>query len=388
MNPCLESSVGVRRRGFTLIELLVVIAIIAILVAVLLPAVQQAREAARRSSCKNNLKQIALALHNYHDTYRVLPMGSTAYFTQTKAVPRGTIVPPDVSDGAGTGPTLGQAEWNWTAFVAPFMELGPQFDTLQVNTQRPLFVIQNAIAGGTTQQAGFHFVLTTPVASFRCPSDADTSVSTGINDQRRPGTGTARFSPGMAMSNYVGSNRGSGQTTPTDQVVSAAFAGDMSSQNTMGASGLFSPRSRVSFKDVTDGLSNTFIVGERAYSYNVIRADNGQQDFAQTYAANLWMSRGGSNNANNANTPGTDVDVHCNGCGLTDAHASTGYGINSTRPSGGNWGHVRGTYSSNHRGGAQIALADGGVRFISENINQITLNRLAARGDGNAIGEF
>jgi prepilin-type N-terminal cleavage/methylation domain-containing protein len=93
-----------RRRGFTLIELLVVIAIIAVLIALLLPAVQQAREAARRSQCKNNMKQLGLAMHNYHDTLTVFPMG-----------------------------VLTDDRPNWRVFLLPYLDQAPLYNTLQIN---------------------------------------------------------------------------------------------------------------------------------------------------------------------------------------------------------------------------------------------------------------
>ena len=100
------------RRGFTLIELLVVIAIIATLVAILLPAVQQAREAARRSPCKNNLKQIGLALHNYHDTFNILPPGTLCMLNN------GTAVKPTDSNPSRTAVTGG---WSWSTYILPFI---------------------------------------------------------------------------------------------------------------------------------------------------------------------------------------------------------------------------------------------------------------------------
>ena len=99
-----------RQRGFTLIELLVVIAIIAVLIALLLPAVQQAREAARRTQCKNNLKQIGLALHNYHDTMLTFPFAGT--------------VGADVVNGATTGPN----GFNWRFFILPYIDQGPLYN--------------------------------------------------------------------------------------------------------------------------------------------------------------------------------------------------------------------------------------------------------------------
>src|SRR6516165_389339 len=120
-----------RRRAFTLIELLVVIAIIAVLVALLLPAVQQAREAARRSQCKNNFKQIGLALHNYEGTHGVLPL---AYLHMPGG--GGVNGPPDPTSGdAGPG-------WAWGMMILPFMEQGTVYDAF--NTLLPCWSPQNA----------------------------------------------------------------------------------------------------------------------------------------------------------------------------------------------------------------------------------------------------
>lgn len=115
-------------RGFTLIELLVVIAIIAVLVALLLPAVQQAREAARRTQCKNNLKQMGLALHNYHDVHTVLPAGYFSFPTSDGTGPASAEIDPDTWDG-GPG-------WGWGASILPFLEQSSI--TKQIDTRNPI----------------------------------------------------------------------------------------------------------------------------------------------------------------------------------------------------------------------------------------------------------
>src|SRR5690242_14988078 len=118
-----------RHVGFTLIELLVVIAIIAILIALLLPAVQQAREAARRTQCKNNLKQLGLAMHNYLDVARQFPMGYGAQFT-------------------GTAATVQDGNWAWGSFLLPYIDQAPLYSKLNVGNFTVLQNINDTTAGG------------------------------------------------------------------------------------------------------------------------------------------------------------------------------------------------------------------------------------------------
>src|SRR6056297_2202060 len=133
---------GRKRKGFTLIELLVVIAIIAILVALLLPAVQQAREAARRSSCKNNLKQLGIALHNYHDTHTVMPAGITACISNTT-----------YRDTCWEG-------WSGLAMLLPYIEESAIYDNLDFNRY------WNSTAGNNNRQ-----FTNSLIDTFNCPSD-------------------------------------------------------------------------------------------------------------------------------------------------------------------------------------------------------------------------
>lgn len=221
---------GVPRRGFTLIELLVVIAIIAVLVALLLPAVQAAREAARRSQCKNNLKQIGLAIHNYHDKYERLPMGLRA----------GN---PGVADSS---------HWAWGAQILPEMEqavLHAKF--LEVGIEDPVL----------------HKTRMTP---YLCPSD----------DIFKDGVG--RLNAG-AGSNYAAMTDSSSIRSPT----SSRKTGALDPNYTF--NGAFGCGASRRFRDVTDGLTNTIFVGERGSKYN--RASNGDLKFsagANAYAANEY----------------------------------------------------------------------------------------------------
>ena len=204
-----------RQTGFTLIELLVVIAIIAILIALLLPAVQQAREAARRTQCRNNLKQIGLALHNYHDQFNLLPAG-----------------------WIGVNP-LGQADveglngWGWESKILPNIDQAPLFNQVNfsVSVADP---VHNAVRVRS-------------IAAFRCPSDTGPEQWAILSEA----DGTTPLAD-LANANYVG-------VFGTNEIdscegVPAPFqcVGD----------GTFYHLSRTRFADVTDGLSSTMVVGE------------------------------------------------------------------------------------------------------------------------------
>jgi prepilin-type N-terminal cleavage/methylation domain-containing protein/prepilin-type processing-associated H-X9-DG protein len=210
-----------RSRGFTLVELLVVIAIIGVLVALLLPAVQSAREASRRQTCLNNLKQIALGMHNYEGTWKVLPVGLMGGLTA------------DTDDG-----------WAWGTAILPFIEQQALFTQLNPNG-RPRAVRNNfeatgsgrAISGGET-----------PLKTFRCPSSQLPKV-VGPTD-RLPGAGmyapSSRLFIGYAVSDYKGN--GGGCVNDNDGVL-----------------GKLSEIPWQRFAEITDGLSNVPLVGESAY---------------------------------------------------------------------------------------------------------------------------
>lgn len=201
------------RRAFTLVELLVVIAIIGILLALLLPAVQRAREAARMSRCKNNLKQIGIALHNYHDARECFPMGWTA----------GT---------KGGNPTN---SWGWASMILPQMDQGPLAS--QINFDKGF---DGGLLAGANSATGISGVEATLLPIYRCPTD--TGADLVIN------TGSPQMTYG-ARSNYAG--------------VSGALLTDTKLLGTQG--GTFGANTCRSITDYKDGSSFAVLVGERAW---------------------------------------------------------------------------------------------------------------------------
>ncbi len=317
------------RSGFTLVELLVVIAIIGILIALLLPAVQAAREAARRSQCSNNLKQLGLALHNYHDTFKTLP--------------------PGWANAAGQGNNY--ALWGWGAMVFKFVEQGALQDQLQVGRMHLPDDVSTAAMLTVMQQ---------PLSAYRCPSDVAPATNPG---RTFPHNGNNE----LAVSSYVGNHRSRGSARGDHQV----------------RGGLFFEDDGKKFRDIIDGTSNTIMLGERRWQF---KDTVGAVGIAR--AAVIF----GINRRNNGNTG--------RACVVADGGPRINYNFDQTT----SWAPARARrgYSSMHPGGAQFALADGSVRFITETIdadmgaNQYSTNnavnstfeRLCSRQDGQPVGEF
>jgi prepilin-type N-terminal cleavage/methylation domain-containing protein len=220
-----------RSRGFTLIELLVVIAIIAILIALLLPAVQQAREAARRTQCKNNLKQLALALHNYLDVHLVFP---PSHFQQFEATC-------DFSNLCAD-PTINKP-WHWGAMLLPYIDQAPLYNQINFNFS-PEWQLGPPATGNAALMAS-----DVPIA--HCPSDTVQNVITPFSAQNYPTTALQK----VATSSYVASlGPFSGHGNP---LAGASDPQDM---------GMFRPIFCIRIRDVTDGTSNTIALGETFYS--------------------------------------------------------------------------------------------------------------------------
>jgi len=296
----------------------VVIAIIAVLIALLLPAVQQARESARRSQCKNNLKQIGLALHNYHDTHGVFPFG-VMWRQQYDA------------DGNLNGDsTSGELAIGWSSMLLPYLDQSPSY---------------NQLLAECASRSGYNFnengvIAKTPLGVFACPSDAMGKM----NDQRS----------NVAKSNYPG-------VAGARRRDNSGFA---SQDQTAGeTSGIFWVNSDCAMSKISDGTSNTLIVGERDGA-------NGTPTSSFRRAA-IWV---GVQQAQYLNgtlgaTDGTNTDL------LLNTKSNAGNAI---------WN----SFGSMHTGGAQFLLADGSVRFISENISSATYSALGTKATGEVLGEF
>jgi prepilin-type N-terminal cleavage/methylation domain-containing protein len=217
------------RRGFTLIELLVVIAIIAILIALLLPAVQQAREAARRTECKNKLKQLGLAIHNYHDTHTVFPIGAGNVANQCTSA--GTPLPAGTNEYSG-----GRAPW--TVLILPYLDEAPRYN--QFNLNGSFEGINNCPACETAARgfpAANMALQRTNNSKFQCPSN--------------PASGPDKFN-----TDYSGVQGGGDQA--------AAQCGGTPNFRPFFNNGVFFVNSSVRIRDFTDGSTNTFLVGENS----------------------------------------------------------------------------------------------------------------------------
>ncbi len=327
-------------RGFTLVELLVVIAIIGILVALLLPAVQAAREAARRMQCSNNQKQIGLAMHNYHDTFKVFPPG---------------VMPQD---------TGRQRQPSWIVRTFPFLEQSTTFD-------QAVFA-DTDWTGQDRADRNWKIKNTVEVGAFYCPSsDMDKKrTETPRGDTQALGAPSSiqvqiSCYAGIAGTYYNPNDMVSAPSPNYSNYGRATFNGVMAS---VGGNGQRSP---VNFAGIRDGTSNTICVAEQSAYYK--DSNNNKTDCrAGLWAGGMW-----------ACGPGGDADWWLN---VTVVR----YPINWNGPASDYCpGYRKHTITrSNHPGGAQAVLSDGSVRFVSETIDFGTYMRLCDRQDGLPVGEY
>jgi len=292
-----------RQRGFTLVELLVVVAIIATLIGLLLPAVQAVRESSRRSSCMNSLKQVALGLQAFHDANRLLPPGYVSGFDAA---------------GKDTGPG-----WGWAARILPHVEQAALFQ--RIDLKLPI----EAPASAGPRESG--------VATFLCPSDSPPAAPFPVGPRSSTGALTATTCS-VAPANYVGSF-GVGEP---------GIDGD----------GVFCRDSKVRFKDVTDGLSHTLMIGERSFRH----------------AESTWV--GAVTGAGQAPTAGSPMGLQVNNASnFVLGHTGESY----DGPAGPT---EINNFTSPHVGGGVFGFVDGHTTFLGLSIDYATYKALSTRAQG------
>jgi prepilin-type N-terminal cleavage/methylation domain-containing protein/prepilin-type processing-associated H-X9-DG protein len=326
-------------RGFTLVELLVVIAIIGILVGLLLPAVQQVREAARRVSCQNNLRQLGLALHNYQSALSKFPPGYAYMSGADYAAQTGYPVAPGYDDAN----YLGQA---WGAFVLPYIEQNNLYQTIDFDL--PGFDVANLPARET------------PLGTFLCPTDAWSQSNFVIRDDSV--TPVERYAAASYCANW-GPASGVLETPgdPSDDINLDATPDQ--------SDGPFFRNSRIGFRDIADGTSNTLALGER--TNGPILDENGEPIGAPPHPnfENVWFAAI------------RDIVVP------DDDHGhmvlfDTEYAPNQSRGEG--TGADR-AISAPHPGVAQFAFMDGSVHTVSDQIELQVYRALSSIRGGEVV---
>ncbi len=343
------------RHAFTLVELLVVIAIIGVLIGLLLPAVQAAREAARRMNCANNLKQITLALHNFHNSHDEFPIGSP-------------------SKACDAYPAIPEWQYRWgpLAMLTPYMEQFNVYESLNLNA--PLYGHTGIYKGpGYGVHPSNLVPVTQDIALFYCPSDREEKVVLSGAE--------AEWAAGNYMACW-------GRGAPTAQ--GTAILDD--------ADGLFNSQAAVRFADVTDGTSNTAAFSESLLpdpdvpggtvlternKGRVIVGDGSGGDPTLTVE---WCTRFGQPVASQSRRATRWVD----GFIFYTAYYHW-WEPNSRIPDCAKWSPLRSLWQmarSRHPGGVNLGLCDGSVRFVSETVDLETWRALGSRNGNELLGQY
>lgn len=371
-SPCRSDSVKSRSRGFTLIELLVVISIIAVLIALLLPAVQQAREAARRTQCKNNLKQLGLALHNYHDVNQCFPPGYLGF-------PAG--------NGGGCSTINNTAQraqgWGWGCYLLPYIDQANLYNQIQPGVFQTVCDSPSAPADSlTVGNPAFERVVLT---AFICPSAPDpnlitTRASLGTNGVCTPGDFTGTYHAksnyrGVCGVNFFGINTNTKNST--NDGVGVDSLGNGNGYDPLhingGTKGFFGDGTQyvTRMRDIVDGSTCSLAIGE-------------------TYNKHTWNSTTNPNGCACVYTSGTAAT------GVLDYTGSNWFGIAADTRQTAVVGAIApppttflinglsiNAWASMHVGGAHFLVSDGSVLFVSQNVDDLTLSYLGQINDGN-----
>ncbi len=329
------------KRGFTLIELLVVIAIIAVLIALLLPAVQQARESARRTQCKNQLKQLGLALHNYHDVFGTFPPGATGHF-------RGSSNAVNSTWGGASVHTM----------LLPYIDQTPIYSALD---QDRVWDENNGNTNRTVSRKR--------IQAFLCPSDIILPVNEGLNNfvfSTGPNLGWVTYGTlSVGLFGVNGARRMGDVTDGTSNTIAASEIIRSDNDNAKYTNGPDFIRN-ISVA----GLSTTFPTQASlaTYATSCLAGTADHRSTAGNYWASPMMYATMFNTVLPPNTPNPACHS-CAGCGEGDAT-----GVWPSR--------------SRHTGGAHHLMTDGAVKFVGDNIDFNTYQKAGSAGSGDTIGEL
>ena len=345
-----------QRKAFTLIELLVVIAIIGVLIALLVPAVQKVRESAARLQCVNNLKQIGLALHAYHGVYQQFPSGYVDGNTNSASTPDN-----DVGPG-----------WGWASFILPYLEQGNVYN--QIN-------FKVGVGIGVNVQ-----VSQTQLPVFQCPSD---------NNQQNAIIYDSSFTNPIATvahGNYVGCNGwvecfgNAGGNYQSSSDGGAAEDGDGAQTGTgWTGNGLFYRNSQIKINQVTDGLSNTIMVGERCATHSpstwtgAVTGGRSPAWMATQPWTGPYTPPAAAPNTGN----GTAYDNADYNEALVLAHGNRSHTPNADHPN-----FDPDTFWSMHPGGANFLFGDGSVHFLTTNIDPSTYQWMCTFAGGEVLNDW